>query len=85
LQLRALDFGSGPLANFSLLAVHRPVDPNAPVVQVPGQWDTPGGQGNDAGDLPQAFASLTFPGLVGVITGVSQRGIGLSEKVMGRY
>ena len=38
-----------------------------------------------AGDLPFAFASLGFPGLVGVVTGVSQEGIGLSEKVWEVY
>jgi hypothetical protein len=31
--------------------------------------------------LGQAFASLGFPGLTGVITGVSAQGIALSEKV----
>jgi hypothetical protein len=32
-----------------------------------------------------AFASVTFPGFVGVITGVSQNGIGVSEKVWMDY
>jgi hypothetical protein len=65
------------------LQVHRPL-PGAPLpVAVDGQWETPGGEGNDAGDLWQGFASLVFPGFVGVLTGVSQHGIGLSEKVRG--
>ena len=34
-----------------------------------------------ATEKSNAFVSITFPGLVGVITGVSQRGIGVSEKV----
>jgi hypothetical protein len=57
LQLRALDFGSGPFANYTTLAVHRP------------------------GDGARSFASVSFPGLVGIITGISEGGIGLSEKV----
>lgn len=61
LQLRALDFGSGPFANFTTLAVHRP--------------------GNGA----RSFASISFPGLVGVITGIGEGGIGLSEKVWEVY
>jgi hypothetical protein len=32
-----------------------------------------------------SFASITFPGFVGVITGVSQSGIGVSEKVWMTY
>jgi len=83
-QLRALDFGGGPLAELSQLQVHRQ-PPGAPVpVPTPGQ-DTPGNMGNDAGDLWQGFASIGFPGLVGVITGVSEKGIGLSEKVWEVY
>lgn len=56
-QLRALDFGSGPFANFTVLLVHRPAAP------------------------AQSFASLAFPGMVGVITGVAEAGVGVSEKV----
>ena len=58
LQLRALDFGSGPWGNATLLNVYR---------------------NPDAGE--RAFASVTFPGFVGVITGVAERGVGISEKV----
>ncbi len=61
LQLRALDFGSGPFANYSVVAVHRQTE-----------------NGN-------AFVSVSFPGFVGVITGVSQSGIGVSEKVCMTY
>jgi hypothetical protein len=61
IQLRALDFGGGPFANYTVLQVHRPPAP------------------------AQAFASLSFPGFVGVITGVSERGIGVSEKVWMTY
>jgi hypothetical protein len=82
IQLRALAFGSSPLANYSLLAVHRPVDANAPA---PTSTEGDGLIGNDEGDLWQGFAALGFPGLVGVVTGVSQRGIGLSEKVWETY
>ena len=32
-------------------------------------------------DLERSFMSLSFPGFVGVITGISQNGIGISEKV----
>jgi hypothetical protein len=93
LQLRALDFGSSPLANYSLLAVHRPVVAAGAVAgaapalaaAAEGAWPSPGGLGNDQGDLWQAFATIGFPGLVGVVTGVSQRGIGLSEKVWETY
>lgn len=59
-QVRALDFGSGPWGNSTVLAVHRPTD-------------------------ARAFASVSFPGMVGVVTGVSQDGIGLSEKVWMDY
>jgi hypothetical protein len=84
LQLRALDFGSSPLANYSLLQVHRP-PADAVVTPVDGQWPSPGGNGDDAGDLIQGFASLGFPGLVGIVTGVSEKGIGMSEKVWEVY
>jgi hypothetical protein len=60
LQIRALDFGSGPFGNFTVLQVHRPTG-------------------------ERAFASLSFPGMVGVITGVAQDGIGISEKVWMTY
>ena len=43
------------------------------------------GVSDPAGDLPYAFASLGFPGLVGVVTGISEEGIGLSEKVWEVY
>ena len=87
MQLRALDFGASPLANFTLLAVHRPATKAAaaPAAAPAGSWPSPGGLGSDDGDLWQAFASVSFPGLVGVVTGVSERGIGLSEKVWEVY
>ncbi len=56
-QVRALDFGGGPFANYTVIQVHR-ADPTA-----------------------QTFVSVAFPGFTGVITGVSQSGIGISEKV----
>mmetsp|Transcript_57634 Transcript_57634/g.125365 ORF Transcript_57634/g.125365 Transcript_57634/m.125365 type:complete len:462 (+) Transcript_57634:20-1405(+) len=59
-QVRALDFGSGPFGNYTVLQVHRPTD-------------------------ARAFASISFPGMVGVVTGVAQDGIGLSEKVWMDY
>lgn len=55
-QLRTLDFGSGPFANRNVLVVHHPTD------------------------SPTAFASLSFPGFIGMVTGFSQK-IGQSEKV----
>jgi hypothetical protein len=58
-QLRALDFGSGPFANYSVLTVYHPDEGNA-------------------------FASLGFPGMVGVITGWSAK-VALSEKVWETY
>lgn len=61
IQLRALDFGGGPFANYTIVAVNRETE-----------------NGN-------AFASVTFPGMVGVITGVSQSGVGISEKVWMTY
>jgi len=63
--LRALDFGSGPFANYTVLTVHRDTTVTT--------------------ETPQAFVSVSFPGFVGVITGVSQRGIGVSEKVWMTY
>ncbi len=59
IQLRALDLGGGPFANFTVLSVSRTSD-----------------------NSERAFVSLSFPGMVGVITGVAQGGIGISEKVM---
>lgn len=61
LQLRALDFGTGPFVNYTILSVHRQTE-----------------NGN-------AFVSVSFPGMVGVITGVSQSGVGISEKVWMTY
>lgn len=63
-QLRALDFGGGPFANYTVAAVYR-----------------------DTVETPEsnAFMSVTFPGFAGAITGVSQRGIGLSQKVWTTY
>jgi hypothetical protein len=58
-QLRALDFGSGPFANYTILQVHRLQE--------------------------NSFVSVSFPGMVGVVTGVSQSGIGVSEKVWETY
>jgi hypothetical protein len=41
---------------------------------------------SDANDGPQnAFVSVSFPGMVGVITGISEHGIGVSEKVWMTY
>lgn len=60
LQLRALDFGGGPFANYTVISTSRPA----------------------TGSDPQnSFVSVSFPGMVGVITGVSESGIGVSEKV----
>lgn len=59
LQLRALDFGTGPWAKYTVIQVHH--DDNAPM---------------------NSFVSVSFPAFVGVITGVSEHGIGVSEKVM---
>jgi hypothetical protein len=59
LQLRALDFGGGPFANYTVVVSNR----------------------NDPSNPDHAFLSVTFPGFVGVITGVAQNGVGVSEKV----
>lgn len=59
LQLRALDFGTGPFPNATIIQIHRK-NPNNP---------------------DNAFVSVAFPGFVGSITGVSQHGVGISEKV----
>lgn len=64
IQLRALDFGGGPFANYTVAAVYRDAQQT---------------------DDSNAFVSITFPGFAGVITGVSQRGIGVSEKVWMTY
>lgn len=63
-QLRALDFGGGPFANYTVAAVYRDAQPT---------------------EQSNAFVSITFPGSAGAITGVSQRGIGLSQKVWTVY
>ena len=55
-QLRTLDFGGGPFADRSMLAVSHPTD------------------------SPSAFAALSFPAFVGIVTGFSEK-ISLSEKV----
>ena len=61
LQLRALDFGPGPFANYTVVSTSR---------------------ANSVGEGPSdPFVSVAFPGMVGVITGVSKSGIGVSEKV----
>jgi len=60
-QLRALDFGSGPWVNYTVIAVHRNLDQGYP------------------------FVTVGFPGFVGVVTGVSQVGVGVSEKVWMTY
>lgn len=62
-QVRALDFGTGPFANYTVLSTHR----------------------GDASNPQHAFVSVSFPGFVGVITGVAQSGIGISEKVWMTY
>lgn len=64
-QIRALDFGSGPFGNYTIVAVHRS-DPQAT-------------------EQMRAFATVMFPGMVGVITGVSDKGVGISEKVWMTY
>jgi hypothetical protein len=58
-QLRALDFGSGPFANYSVLVVYHPDEGNP-------------------------FASVTFPGFAGLVTGLSSH-VSLSEKVWETY
>ena len=59
-QLRALDFGGGPFANYTVITTNR-------------------------NENERSFASVSFPGFVGVITGISQDGIGISEKVWMTY
>lgn len=63
IQLRALDFGTGPWPNYTIIAVHRG-NPN---------------------NIDNAFVSVSFPAFVGAITGVSQSGVGISEKVWMTY
>jgi hypothetical protein len=63
-QVRALDFGTGPFANYTVVAVHREDPAKGP---------------------ESAFVSIAFPAFVGAITGVSQSGIGISEKVWMTY
>ena len=60
-QMRALDFGTGPFANYTIVQVHRENENENP------------------------FVSISFAGMVGVITGISQSGIGVSEKVWMTY
>lgn len=48
IQNRALDFGSGPFVNYTVVAVYRTAD-----------------------NSQRAFLSLSFPGFVGVITGMA--------------
>lgn len=64
-QIRALDFGSGPFGNYTILAVYRSLP--------------------SASEQERAFATVMFPGMVGVITGVSDKGVGISEKVWMTY
>ena len=59
-QLRALDFGAGPFANYTVITTHRE-------------------------EGKRAFAAVGFPGFVGVVTGIAQDGIGVSEKVWMTY
>jgi hypothetical protein len=80
LQLRALDFGESPFSNFTVLQVHRPAGGAAGAFPAPADF-----YGSTGAALPQAFASLSLPALVGVITGVSESGVGLSEKVWEVY
>jgi hypothetical protein len=61
IQLRALDFGSGPFANYTVIQTHRKTENGT------------------------AFTAVSFPGMVGVVTGISQSGIGLSQKVWTVY
>lgn len=62
-QVRALDFGTGPFANYTVIQV----------------------QHLSAAEQGQSFVAVSFPGFAGVITGVSQNGIGISEKVWMTY
>lgn len=40
---------------------------------------------NDPDNVDHAFTMVTFPGFIGVITGVAQNGVGVSEKVWMTY
>lgn len=64
-QIRALDFGSGPFGNYTIIGVYR----SAP----------------DAAEPERAFATVMYPGMVGAITGISDKGVGISEKVWMTY
>jgi hypothetical protein len=55
-QVRALDFGTGPWSGNTVVNTAR-------------------------NEGQRAFASVSFPGFVGVITGISDGGVGISEKV----
>ena len=66
-QLRTLDFGAGPFANNSVLLVHHPASPSVP-------------PSAPAAPVHQPFAALSFPGFVGVVTGVTPH-LSISEKV----
>lgn len=58
-QVRALDFGTGPWGNNTVIVTHR----------------------NPAENM-RPFMSVSFPGLVGAITGIAKDGVGISEKVI---
>jgi len=66
-QLRTLDFGSVPFANFGMLVVHHKASLVSSV--------QPGAV------TPDAFAMVTFPGFVGAVTGFNSAGLIQSEKV----
>lgn len=59
LQVRALDFGSGPWSNNTIVYVYK--------------------DNTDASF--NSFVAVSFPGFVGAITGMSDKGIAISEKV----
>lgn len=59
-QLRALDFGTGPFSNHTVITTMRE-------------------------EGKQSFAMVSFPGFVGAVTGISESGIGISEKVWMTY
>ena len=88
-QLRALDFGDGPFANATLLIVHHPVEEEGRHPAKEGDREASSSSSSSssaaAAAAPgvlrsQPFASLGFPGNVGVITGVSPH-LAVSEKV----
>ena len=78
-QLRALDFGGGPFANNSVLVVHHPSAPTTVAAHRPSAAAAAAAAAA-ATPPPQPFASLSFPGFVGVVTGFSPS-VALSEKV----